>query len=252
MRCILITVLMLSSACASKAIRDEAVDPAPWRTPSGREQARIEISERLIDLGGYAEALNLLHAAREEGSDDPSIDLLTGRALLGQGMLSEAEVHLEHARDRMSRDPRPLHALSLVYAETDRPLEAIEVLQEAVQLDPNHAASWNNLGYLLHTVKRDPDAVPALQKAVSLDGVNGRYKRNLGFALFSTGHPSDALRAFTAASGPIDGLYNLGVAYELAGDLTMAEDHYQRVIALDPQHPKATEALERLPVPEQP
>lgn len=251
MRPALLIALMLVG-CASRSVREQAVDPPPWSTPDGKEQTRIEIAERLIGAGAYAEALNLLQAARDDGSAGPKLDLLTGKALYGQRMFSAAEPHLKHAADRLNRDPSAHRALGLLYADTDRPLEAIAALQRATSLDPSHAPSWNNLGYLLYTVQRDPGAIPALQKAVSLDGNNARYRRNLGFALFAAGRPTDAQEAFRAAGPPAEMWYNLGVAYQLAGDAPAAREHFERALQFDPQHPKAGSALQELPPAEAP
>jgi len=245
-------MLVATAACASKAAREQAVDPPPWSTDAGKERTRLEVAERLIDAGAYASALDLVRLVRVDGGKGPELDLQTGRALYGQGLMSEAELHLDQARAKMRNDPRPQRAIALVYADTDRPLLAIEALRRATELDPNDARSWNNLGYLLHSVQRDPAAVPALQKAVSLDGQNARYKRNLGFALFSSGRPDDALNAFSAAGPPAEAWYNLGVAYELAGDIEAARARFERALNHDPNHPLAQSALNRLGKPEIP
>lgn len=244
--------MLLITGCASKSVREQAVDPPPWSTPSGKEQTRLELADRLIDAGAHASALDLVTLARVDGASGPELDLLTGRALYGQGLMSEAEIHLDQARARLRSDPRPLRAIALVYADTDRPLQAIEALRRATDLDPNHAKTWNNLGYLLHSVQRDPGAVPALQKAVSLDSQNPRYKRNLGFALFSDGRPDDAMNAFSAAGPPADAWYNLGVAYELAGDADQARTRFEKALQYDPNHTLAQAALRRLNSPEAP
>jgi Flp pilus assembly protein TadD len=243
---------LAATACAPKGARAEAVDPAPWSTPAGKEQTRIEIAERLIDAGALIEALDLLRAARVDGSTSAELDLLTGRALYGQRLFSEAEAHLVEAARRLKNDPRPHRALGLLYADTDRPGPAIDALRRAADLDPNDAPTWNNLGYLLHATRRDPSAVPALQKAVSLDSGNPRYKRNLGYALFAVGRPDDALNAFRAAGPPAEALYNLGVAHELAGDAEGARAHYARALTQDPNHPHARQAFDRLLAPEAP
>ncbi len=252
MRLVLAALLVLATGCASKAARAQAVDPPPWSTPEGKEQTRIEIAERLIDAGACIEALDLLRLAREDGGLTSLIDLQTGRALYGQGLYGEAEPFLLEASRRLKADARPWRALALLYADTDRPLDAITALQRAVEIDPNHAATWNNLGYLLHTAQRDPSAVPALQKAVSLDSKNARYKRNLGYALFATGKPDDALQAFRAAGTPGDAWYDLAVAHELAGDAEGALVPLRRALEIDPNHPLARQALERLTPPEAP
>ncbi|TVQ86503.1 MAG: tetratricopeptide repeat protein [Deltaproteobacteria bacterium] len=249
------TLLLLSAlttACATKEQRAQAVDPPPWATEQGKQSTRIQIAERLIDAGSFPEAVNLLRAAVADGVEDPVMDLLFGRALHHQGLFGAAEPHLEKAATKLKGDPRPHRALGLLYADTDRPLEAIDALRRATDLDRSHAPTWNNLGYLLFTVKRDPDAVPALQKAVALDSTNRRYSRNLGFALFSQGRADEAIAAFQHADTPADASYNLGVAYQLAGDREMAKRSFQESLKNNPMHERAALALQELTIEESP
>lgn len=245
--------LALSVGLSGCARRKDAVDPMPWHTEEGKQETRLGIAERLLEKGGFApDAMTLLKLARDDGEEGPEIDRLTAWALYQQGMHGEALVILEEVVEQDRKNPEVWRLLGLVYADARRAEDAIDAFRRASELDDSDASTWNNLGFLLLTVKRSPDAVPALRKAVSLDGTNARYRRNLGFALFNQGDVDGAIDAFRA-SGPLgDAWYNLGVAYELAGDLDMAASRYQRALEHEPEHLRARQALDRLETEEEP
>lgn len=240
---------VMGTGCAKQK---DLVDAPPWASEEGKQETRLGIADRMLDLGYAEEAMTLLKIARDEGEEGPEIDRLTGHALYLKGMKGEARALLEEVSEQDKRNPEVWRVLGLVYADSEMPDEAIAAFQRASELDDADAATWNNLGFLLYTVKRSPDAVPALRKAVSLDGTNARYRRNLGFALFNNGDVDGAIDAFRA-SGPLgDAWYNLGVAYALAGDTETARARYERALEHDPDHVRAREALALLSTEESP
>ena len=240
-------------AMATQKERREAAQPPPrWSTDEGKQEVRLELAERMLDIGQVHEAQSMLRLAREDGVTGPEIDLLQGRALHLEGLHKEAEQMMLVAGQKLKKDPRIPRALGLLYAETDRVDEAITQLERSLELDDNHAATWNNLGFLLFSQKRTDQAIVVLRKAVSLDGTKPKYRLNLGFALFHAGDSAGALSAFNAAGPPADAWYNMGLARELAGDLDGARTGYRKSIELNPSHRMASDAIERLTHPADP
>ena len=239
------TLLLLALfACGPK---DRQVEDMPeWATDEGREDLRTSILEDLIARGATSEALTLIAKMRAEGDTRSLLDLYQGQAMAREGFATEAERILLDYRKGHLRDPRPLQTLGVLYADTDRPDEAIAVLQKAVALDGGHAPTWNNLGFLLLSAGRSAEAQEALQKAVEIDGTQPRYRNNLGFALAANGKPREAYEAFASVAPPADAHYNLGVAYELAGEADSAERHYRKAVEYDPDHVPSQDALARL------
>lgn len=246
---LLLLAALGASACAH---RKDAVDLPPWATEDGKQETRLGIADRMLGLGYADEAMQLLKLAREDGESGPRIDRLTAHALYLQGMHGEARELLEQVSEKDKKNPEVWRLLGLVYADAKQPEQAIHAFQLATELDREDAATWNNLGFLLYAVKRSPDAIPALRKAVSLDGTNARYRRNLGFALFNDGDVQGATDAFNASGPAGDAWYNLGVAYELAGDADTARERYSRALKHDPEHTRAKEALALLSSEESP
>lgn len=250
-RTLAITALIALLGCAPRTRQPIEEMPA-WRTEDGREELRMELLESLIERGATDEALTLIAKMREDGRDDRVLDLYQGMALAQDGFLGEAERVLQSYRKARPRDARALKSLALIYADTDRPDEAIALLDEATRVAPSDAEAWNNLGFLRLSKQRYAEAVDALQHAVSLDGTVSRYRNNLGFALAARGEYRQAFEAFkSAASEASEAHYNLAVAYELADDPPAALRHYRKAVDYNPEHVASQEAIERLTAIEQ-
>jgi Flp pilus assembly protein TadD len=144
--------------------------------------------------------------------------------------------------------------------------EAIESFQKALAMDGNHAASSNGLGLAYdHAGKRDL-AVKAYKKAIELDPAIAEVYNNLGFSLLLSGRYEEAERRFLDAlalrrdmsaarhnlaltyglqgrydlarsvleqDGRASAIANLGVLYEINGDMQSAERSYAAALAED-------------------
>ena len=223
------------------------VEPLPpWRTPEGARELKYELLENFIDQGATVEAQALIRQLRDEGENDSVLDLYQALALQEERVYSEAERLLLEYRKVEPRDPRAVKALGLLYADTGRAPEAVELFRKAVSLDEEDPESWNNLGFLLLSEKQYEEAQTALEEAVALDGTIPKYRNNLGFALAANGKWRQAFEAFQSAGRPWDAHYNLAVAYELADQDDQALRHYQKAVEYDPDHEASKEAIQRL------
>ena len=140
---VLALLATLSGGCAKQPM---VTDPAGWRSDKGKVDVQLELIQWHLDRGNTTEAFELLSKLRESGIRSPEMDYLQGTALMKDGLHSEAETILVSAKKRMSKDPRPMRSLGVLYAETERVPEAIAVLEEALKLAPQHAPTLNNLG----------------------------------------------------------------------------------------------------------
>lgn len=244
MRSIVLLIALSSVACAPK--RRDVQDMPRWKTEEGNIALRYELIEQFLANDANEEALTMIRQLRDKGEKDPTLDLYQGQALFQQGFNAEAERVLLAYREKRPRDPKALKTLALVYADSDRTETAIAALQEATSLDDQDAEAWNNLGFLLLSVKQRADALEALHTAVALDGTVPRYRNNLGFALAANGHYRDAFEAFQSVGSTDDAHYNVGVAYEHANELEPALRHYRKAVEYNPNHTAATEAVQRL------
>ncbi len=156
-------------------------------------------------------------------------------------------------------------------------LEALEIWEKAIVVDPNHEFSWNAIGSVLSNLGRYEEALEALEKAIQLDP---NYKNpwfGIGNVLDDLGRYEEALVAYEKAiqldsnfnfpwNGKGNVLRNLGryeealVAYEKAiqldSDFSMpwngkgnvlrdlgryeeALEAYEKAIQLDPNYKEA-------------
>jgi Flp pilus assembly protein TadD len=122
------------------------------------------------------------------------------------GRLREAE---QMYRDVLSRHPRnaqAIHLLGLIAFQLGRPVDSIQCLRLAAQLDANNPTFHADLGDVLRTQGEVTEAIAACQKALELK-------------------PDMA-----------DVHHCLGVLYKQQDDLERAEQCFRQALAVDPNH----------------
>ncbi|MGR3714110.1 MAG: tetratricopeptide repeat protein [Shimia sp.] len=110
-----------------------------------------------MDAGEFELALQSFYRAAAESGTTPEILAAAGTANLGLGRLGQAE----------------------------------ELLRQALELEPNHAETWNNLGVVLMERRAYPEAELVLKKAFALDnGESDAIRDNLRLALAKAENPA--------------------------------------------------------------
>ena len=236
-------VLLMGCGSANK----RQIENAPrWMTE--KNTVRLEIIRTLLDANDAGRALELVRLMRAEGLDQPELDVLQGVALRQQGLAEDAERLLLRGMAELPRVGEVHRELCVLYAEEMRLDEAMTRCTRATELDKDDGAAWNNLGFLLLSQGDAEGAKAALQNAVDIDGTNPRYRNNLAYAQAAGGDHRAALRTFMTTGTPADAHYNVGTAFERAGDSTTALTYYRRALKYDAKHVSAEEAMKRLQV----
>jgi len=118
----------------------------------------------------------------------------------------------------------------------ERYMEAIELYNEAIALDPYSSGTWNRLGKAKMSVGRYPDAVAAFQRALELDPYYSAAWRNKGDALFAQEEYNAAIEAFDRAlainANDLYALLQKGVCLQMMGKPDQAMAGYTEVIRL--------------------
>ncbi len=115
----------------------------------------------------------------EEGVNfDAEILRLVGHAQWSDRRFEAAEESLLRSRG-LELSAETSDYLARVYLDTGRPLEALEMLREAVALNPNSAEILNNLGLLLGMRGEYAEAERVFAEALALDPANEAIQRNL-------------------------------------------------------------------------
>jgi superkiller protein 3 len=115
---------------------------------------------------------------------------------------------------------------------------AIEYYQKAIDINPNDAAAYNNMGLAYDYLQNYDEAIRCFQKAIAIDpnSVNAYY--NMGIAYYNLGNYREAIRCYKKAIAidPNDAAAynNMGSAYADLEDYREAIRCYKKAIAIDP------------------
>jgi len=260
-------------------------------------QERFKKKETLL-------AMLAAQKAVEEDQNNPACHHLYGLILVELKQFSQAEAHLRKA---LSQDPMngEYHyalgamllqeqletspgatpsAMTSQSPKSRREKETLELLERAVQLDPNHLKARLHLGRTYHgrnmsrlaflqfkeIQKRDPKyplahyhlsaihlsegeldaAVKELHTEVALHPESASARLELADLLLHTGLPKQALEHLLASeradSTVPDVHFALGKAYRDLGDLDKAIEAVRKCVALSPQLPAAHHLLAEL------
>ena len=145
-----------------------------------------------------------------------------------------------------------LGQLSMVYAETDRIVEAVKLTNEMLELNPNNANAHFSIGYIYRYAGLNEKAVEEMEKAISLDPNNqgfrsinityiwaGEYKKAFevgmlfkestfiigiqGQALFRMGREKEAMEhlksIFILEPGKLEANAASGITYYVLGNI---------------------------------
>lgn len=234
MRNAILAGLMLVGCTSTKLPPEtEIEDGLPrWRTHG--DEVRLEVAKRFLEQGDTASTLEIIRQARSQGTASAELDLLQGKALRIDGVISEAERLLRLAAKRMPRDGRPPSELCVLYAEEQEVEKAIDHCQRAAKLDENSPKAWNNLAFLLLSEDRYAEAAEAAQEAVKLDGKAALYRNNLGLTQVARGRVEQGFRTFQSTMARADAACMVGLASARFFGVQDAEPWYRRALEIEP------------------
>lgn len=249
MRLIILSFLLLLTACAGVAPTPENVPTVSPRTHDNHARALYLFSRARIAVheGDYVSALNLL---REAILLEPDSARLLGEAAeikLKIGQIPEA---LEYIKKAIALDPsyRPPYVLGgILMSSAGKDSEAANFLRKAVKLDPSKEDAYLHLAMTLTRLFEYEEAVSTLKALVKLnpDSVLGYYY--LGRTYSQMKLYREALGYFTKVlelKPEFDqAVIDKAATYEAMGDYPHAIDTYRSLLAQDVQR---TAVLQRL------
>ena len=117
--------------------------------------------------------------------------------------------------------------------------EAVTVLQQATQVDPNQDLIWFNLGDAQRGAKKYPEAVESYQKAIAIKSTVGAYHNNLADAYAKSGQTDKAVQEYDAAAKaePANAAtyyFNEGAVFTNTGKTEEAVAAFDKAIQADP------------------
>jgi tetratricopeptide (TPR) repeat protein len=204
-------VLRLTNRVAEAAPILKAIqDKAPWLSDAYGESVRVKMA-----LGQYVEALEdattatylpSVDAAAEAAAKQLVVEVKIARALddVRQGRANLAIDDLKQLRDEQPKSVEVRIGLARAYFE-HRDIElAIAELNKTIEIAPNSAEAYYQLGLIQHEAKNNPvAALPAYEKAVTLDPLSVQYRVRFGNLLAAQGQSARAVAELTkVVEGP--------------------------------------------------
>jgi len=157
------------------------------------EQAWLAEAEMLRSAGASGECIDLLTAVLREAPS--SIWLLYSRALcaVDSDRLELAEQDLRRIIQIDGDNAMALNALGYTLTDlTSRHSEALRLIERALQLQPDDAATLDSMGWVLYRLGRLEEALGYLQRAHALDD-SPEIAAHLAEVLFFNGQRDEAL-----------------------------------------------------------
>ncbi|MPY90657.1 MAG: tetratricopeptide repeat protein [Luteitalea sp.] len=154
------------------------------RWPDDVRLVRLE-AEALRGKGDVEPAVALLEEQVRQAPDDVWHVVALGSLLAQAEQFDRAVTVVTDARSRSPREVTLAYQLGAIYEQAGRYEDAERAFRDALTIDPRHAPTLNDLGYMFaDRGVRLGESVELLQQAVEIDPYNGSYLDSLGWAYF--------------------------------------------------------------------
>ncbi len=197
--------------------------------------------ESLIRAGRIDESIEVLNDAvrRFQIAKPKEVQLLRAQALVAQRQYDRAKSILTTLAREHAEDVDVVFNLAALYGEIGNLDKAEEAYRTVIELDPDSATAYNNLGYLFaeENVRLD-EAETLVRKALELRPGAGFILDSLGWIYYRKGDLDRAQEYLEEAkrrtTGDPEVYEHLGDVHRKQGDRETALDYYQASLELDP------------------
>ena len=187
-----------------------------------------------------------------EHQEEVARKLNQANQLLAQGQPAEAVQVLTEAVQLNPDDEDVRYDLGLAFTRLSKLDEAIQQYREALRIFPNYAEAHNNLGNVLMRTGRTEEAIAQFEASVKIMPDYASAHNNLGTALQKAGRSSEALQHFQKAvklnPDYWEAHFNVGSSCLHEGKLTEARGEFETVLRLKPDFEPARAALAQVEV----
>jgi tetratricopeptide (TPR) repeat protein len=184
-----------------------------------------------------------------DGVNPLDINLQQERASAQQGAAAQLTPEQQKQMEAQQKEAQKIKGLqgqldaAKAAIEANQPDQAVEILTQAVAVDPTKPQLWAVLGSAYSLKKQYAESVDAYQKAIALKQ-DGGYYNNMGVSLARMGKIEEAVQAFNQAAtlDPINaGRYYFNAGAEMTNKQQVDEANamFDKAIQADPNFSEA-------------
>ncbi|HEY8667404.1 MAG TPA: tetratricopeptide repeat protein, partial [Tepidisphaeraceae bacterium] len=177
----------------------------------------------------------------------------TAETRFAAGQLAESQENFDGALHQyeaaLKIDPKHMPSLyrsGVLYSQTKRYPQAIEMWKRYVAANNGSAIACSNLGFCYELAGNPNEAEIAYKKGVAKDPENRSCRVNYGLMLARHGRISEATLQLQSVLTEAEVHYNLASIYEQQGRKEAAKAEYRQAIQLDPSMQDAQMKLSAL------
>jgi tetratricopeptide (TPR) repeat protein len=214
---------------------------APGRVMGASTSAAAFVALSVLtfrQIGTWRDSITLFQHAVSVTDRNDTMEINLGNALLREGRLEEARLHLERAVDICRTCPDARYELGVAHATAGTLDQAVAQFEEALRLKPDMAEAHERLGLVLFSQRRWDEAVRHLEQALRLRPDSSKTLYALGAALEGGGHFAEAVERYEAAlhldRNSAHAHSNLGLLLLNEGKAAEALPHLEATVRLDP------------------
>ena len=211
------TALHSQTEVLVKEVQERA--EADLKDPARAPAARLALGALFLLHGEVEKSVHWFQQARQMGGAEAEFLNNAAVALARRGTLAQAAELFEQAARRSPDSAAPRANLAHLFAEAGADPDpagaahAVELIRQAIALEPENPALHNRLALILCRERRYDEAVPHFVRALKLAGAD--------------------------AAAKADAENDTGLALALCGDLATAEKAFEAALKLDPHHAHA-------------
>ena len=157
-----------------------------------------------------------------------------------QGQLTQAQTLYEDVLKSLPRDFNSLHLLGVVAYQTHKHERAVELIAKAIEINPDMAEPYSNIGLALRALERLDEALASYDKALAIKPDYTEAYNNRGNVLKDLNRQDDALvsydKALALKPNYADAYFNRGNALLDLKRLDEALACYDKALALKPDY----------------
>jgi tetratricopeptide (TPR) repeat protein len=192
-------------------------------------------------MGQHQASLETLTKAYKLDQEDWRVHHAFGLNYVVLDVKPGAEVSLENAVRLNPANPELHYHLARFYYSDNRPEQSIAAARRALELSPEYAEAFNNLGLCYEALRDEAAARENFARAIEVNRKHGRRDEwpflNLASLLLNQGHAQESLPVLNEALGlnpdSSKGHYLLGRAHRALGDIGQARAEFEHALRLD-------------------